>query len=463
MSNAATATATVPVAAGAEPAPDWPLDRPLPVEVAGSGQGWLTRYRRWPVFGPGWVRGRLLSVALPILVLYALLMLLSGPPDADGPPYGSIATLGFHLALPLIAGPWLAGRVRAQGWPARREARALWAVMALVILAQFAFHYGASEAVKQAIAEATGQVDADGRRKRAALIIGVTIGRPDGSTPPMTRDPEARPDPMARAINLAGAALLSFVLAGGAGLGALRRERAGLTALAQQRALARAEAQRREAELRLSVLAAQVEPHFLFNTLAGVRSAIATDPGRASGMIDALVAYLRAAIPRLRSDGGADATLASQVEIVRAYLSLMRTRLPRLAFAIEMPQALAELPFPPLMLISLAENAVKHGVEPKMGAAEIRLTAKRTDDGRLAVTVADDGVGFDGASDSAGAGGAGSTGSGLGLVNLRERLEALYGVRASLELRTRPGGGVAATITLPVDEPAAHAAPEAPA
>ncbi len=431
-------------------APDaWPLDQPLPVEVAGSGQGWLTRYRRWPVFGPGWVRGRLLSVALPVLAVYALLMLLSGPPNPDDRPYGSIATLGFHLAMPLFAGPWLAGRVRALGWPAERETRALWGAMVLVILAQFAFHYGASEAVKQAIAEATGQVDADGRRKRVALIIGVTIGRPDGSTPPMVRDPEAGPDPMAHAINLAGAALISFVLAGGAGLGALRRERAGLASLAQQRALAHAEARRREAELRLSVLAAQVEPHFLFNTLAGVRSAIATDPLRASGMIDALVAYLRAAIPRLRSDGGADATLANQVEIVRAYLALMRTRLPRLAFTIDVPPALSGLHFPPLMLISLAENAVKHGVEPKIGPAEIRLTAARTDDGRLAVTVADDGVGFGGAP------GSGSAGSGLGLVNLRERLEALYGARASLELRARPDGGVAATITLPVDDPAA--------
>ncbi|HRD98472.1 MAG TPA: histidine kinase, partial [Rubrivivax sp.] len=88
--------------------------------------------------------------------------------------------------------------------------------------------------------------------------------------------------------------------AGGAALWGWRRERAALAALAQSRELARAQAQRREAEMRLSVLAAQVEPHFLFNTLAGVRSAIATDPPRASEMIDRLVDYLRAAIPRLR-------------------------------------------------------------------------------------------------------------------------------------------------------------------
>jgi hypothetical protein len=127
----------------------------------------------------------------------------------------------------------------------------------------------------------------------------------------------------------------------------------------EARELAQAQAQRREAELRLSVLAAQVEPHFLFNTLAGVRSAISTDPARASDMVDRLADYLRAAIPRLRSDGGAQATLGSQLDIVRAYLGLMAARMPRLHFDIDVPTELLAAACPPLMLISLAENAVQ--------------------------------------------------------------------------------------------------------
>lgn len=238
-------------------------------------------------------------------------------------------------------------------------------------------------------------------------------------------------------------ALCTFAFAGGFALPRWWREREGLAAIAQERELARAEAARREAELHLSVLAAQVEPHFLFNTLAGVRSAIATDPGRASEMIDRLTDYLRAAIPRLRSDGAAEATLGSQIEIVRAYLGLMRARMPRLDFAIEVPAALKPMPFPPLMLISLAENAVKHGVEPKVGPARVEVGAHRLADGRLQVTVADDGAGF-----GNGLGG-GNAGSGLGLANIRERLAQMYGEQASLELRARPEGGVAASLTLP--------------
>jgi LytS/YehU family sensor histidine kinase len=234
---------------------------------------------------------------------------------------------------------------------------------------------------------------------------------------------------------------MTFLLAGGAGLWGWRREREGLASLARERELARAQAERREAELRLSVLAAQVEPHFLFNTLAGVRSAIATDPARASEMIDRLVDYLRAAIPRLRSDGVEQATLGAQLDIVRAYLGLMAARMPRLAFAVEAPPDLLAAPCPPLMLISLAENAVKHGIEPKIGPARIEVTARRADDGRLEVTVADDGAGF----------GTSTAGSGLGLTNIRERLQQMYQGRAALTLKARPEGGVAATLVLPTE------------
>lgn len=193
--------------------------------------------------------------------------------------------------------------------------------------------------------------------------------------------------------------------------------------------------------MRLTVLAAQVEPHFLFNALAGVRSAIVSDPGRASDMIDRLVHYLRAAIPRLRSDGGAQATLGGLLDIARAYLGLMAARMRRLRYSVEAPADLLGTPCPPLMLISLVENAVKHGVEPKIGPSRVDVSARRIGDGRLEVTVADDGAGF----------GATQSGSGLGLANLRERLQQMYQGRASLALKSRPEGGGAAILTFPLE------------
>jgi sensor histidine kinase YesM len=156
-------------------------------------------------------------------------------------------------------------------------------------------------------------------------------------------------------------------------------------------------------------------------------------------MIDRLADYLRAAIPRLRSDGGAQATLGSQLDIVRAYLGLMAARMPRLQWQVDVPADLLAAGCPPLMLISLAENAVRHGVEPKIGPVHIAVSAHRAQDGSLHITVADDGAGF----------GQNTTGSGLGLANIRERLQQMYQGRASLELKARPDGGVAATLILP--------------
>jgi sensor histidine kinase YesM len=159
-------------------------------------------------------------------------------------------------------------------------------------------------------------------------------------------------------------------------------------------------------------------------------------------MVDRLVDYLRAAIPRLRSDAPTQATVAGQFEIVRAYLGLMAARMPRLAFELHAPEDLRTARCPPLMLISLAENAVKHGVEPKIGPVRIEVRADRHADGRLRISVADDGVGFvEG----------GQSGSGLGLVNIRERLAQLFPGRAELSLQQRPGGGVVASLLLPLE------------
>jgi LytS/YehU family sensor histidine kinase len=235
-------------------------------------------------------------------------------------------------------------------------------------------------------------------------------------------------------------------VAGLGGVLALPRERRELEALRRQRALAQAEQARREAELKLSVLQAQVEPHFLFNTLAGVRGAVSGDPQRAVEIIDRLVDYLRASIPRLRHGSGseAEATVGAQLEVVRAYLGLMRSRLPRLDFAIDVPDELLGAHCPPLMLLVLVENAVKHGIEPKIGPGRIEVRARAVTEGatpRLLLSVRDDGVGF----------GHATTGTGLGLVNLRQRLDHVYGDRARLVLGACPDGGVDARLELPLD------------
>lgn len=419
-----------------------PLDEPLPRELSGSDHGWLTRYRRFPVFSRPWVRGRWRLAGLILLLMVSVLAtgVLSAPDAAV--PLASLPAILLQWVSPLVIGPLAGAWVRRQGWWPERERRALWAVMVALVLAVAAFAEWGAEPVKQATAEALGTVGPDGKRRRIVMAVGVTVTTPEDAASGAARGGPAALSAPQRAINAAFGAFATFALGGGFAVLRWRRERELLASLARDRALAAAEAQRREAELRLSVLAAQVEPHFLFNTLAGVRSAIATDPGRASEMVDRLVAYLRAAIPRLRSDGGAEATLAQQAEIVRAYWALMQARMPRLNFDLQVPPDLAALPFPPLMLISLAENAIKHGVEPKIGPAHVALTAARDAQGRLAVTVADDGVGFGGA----------TTGSGLGLANLRERLQQLWQGRAELTLKARPEGGVAATIAVPWPE-----------
>ncbi|MFO1327526.1 MAG: histidine kinase [Rubrivivax sp.] len=418
------------------------LDAPLPVELAGRRQGWFTRYRRYPVFSRPWMLGRLKVLGPVVALVFVALMM---PPvlstrSLDMPaPIGGLLQIGVDLLLPLVLGPWLAWKVRQRGLPPAQEWLGLLGAIATAVLLVLAFNEWGAEPLKQWVAEQSGTVDASGKRKRMAISIGVSVSGPDRAAPPL---PDPATDLVAHLSTLLSMAGLSFVLAGGAGLWGWRRERQELQALSRERELAQAQAERREAELRLSVLAAQVEPHFLFNTLAGVRSAIATDPLRASEMVDRLVDYLRAAIPRLRSDGHVQATLGAQLDIVRAYLGLMAARMPRLKWSVEVPPDLLRARCPPLMLISLAENAVKHGVERKIGPAQIVVQAARGDDGRLQVTVLDDGPGFDG-------GGAG--GGGLGLANIRERLQQLHPGCGELRLKARPEGGVAASLLLPLE------------
>jgi signal transduction histidine kinase len=192
----------------------------------------------------------------------------------------------------------------------------------------------------------------------------------------------------------------------------------------------------------LKALQAQIEPHFLYNTLANTRYLLRHDAERAGGMLDRLIAYLRSALPDLRSPMS---TLGRECELASHYLELMAMRYgERLSIQVTCEDGLQDMPLPPLMLMPLVENAVQHGVEPHAGAVTVAVSARRRRDG-VQVEVRDNGAGI----------GIGNVvlGSGVGLRNVRQRLEALYGSAASLRLHIGADGWTVAELHLPLPFP----------
>jgi hypothetical protein len=217
-------------------------------------------------------------------------------------------------------------------------------------------------------------------------------------------------------------------------------------AFAMRREMESLRQQKLTAEARLSVLQAQVEPHFLFNTLAAVSAEIEADPQRAQKLVQLLAQYLRSTLPQLRHDGTAAlSTLEEQFDLCRRYLEIMRLRLgDRVVVDINLSDELRKVCFPPLLLVSLIENAVTHGVEPKAGPARISLTARLTgteEPTLLQVIVVDDGPGLrEGLVE------------GTGISNVRSQLATLYGTSARLEIESPSTGGVRAAISIPLGE-----------
>ena len=207
-----------------------------------------------------------------------------------------------------------------------------------------------------------------------------------------------------------------------------------------QARIAQAEAERHQLEknvlhAQLQLMQAQVEPHFLFNTLANVQHLVETDARAAAGMLESLIQYLRAALPQMREGA---TNLGREIDMARAFLDIHRVRMgSRLEYRIEVPESLKQRPFPPMMLISLVENAIKHGVDPCCDQGTITIRASDSD-GRLKVSVADTGEGVKP-----------KMGGGVGLTNIRERLKALYGSRANLVLEENAPRGVVASIEVP--------------
>ena len=215
------------------------------------------------------------------------------------------------------------------------------------------------------------------------------------------------------------------------------KKRAERRAQAATETAAEESLKRQLAEAQLKTMQAQVEPHFLFNTLASVDYLIETEPSTASKMQKSLIQYLRAALPQMREGS---TTLGKEVQLCRSYLEILKFRMEdRLQYSLIVPQGLSSAQFPPMMLQSLVENSIKHGLEPKPEGGSLTISADISN-GRLRVTVADSGLGF---------AAAGVSGSGVGLANVRERLAALYGGAARLSIEANSPSGTIVTIEVP--------------
>jgi hypothetical protein len=219
------------------------------------------------------------------------------------------------------------------------------------------------------------------------------------------------------------------------------RERVERIELERAEARARAETVERQAlQAQLRLLQAEIEPHMLFNTLANLQGLIAIDPARASRMLDQLIQYLRATLSVSRDE---TTTLEQEFAALEAYLGLMAVRMgTRLAYRCRLPEELRPARLPTMLLQPLVENAIVHGLEPKVEGGTITIEAARRGE-LLEMTVRDTGLGLDGAGSS--------PGGGVGLATTRERLQVLYGTRAGVELSPAPPHGTLARLTLPLE------------
>jgi sensor histidine kinase YesM len=206
------------------------------------------------------------------------------------------------------------------------------------------------------------------------------------------------------------------------------------TQAAQERE--RTERAEREATLaNLRALQAQIEPHFLFNTLANVASLVDAEPARAKHMLESFNRFLRASLAATRTE---TTTLGADAELIAAYLEVLQVRMgKRLAYRIDVPPDLAGFVLPPMLLQPVVENAIRHGLEPKVEGGGVEISARRDGSG-VRVEVADTGVGF-----------GATTRGGLGLANLRDRLRMLYGEHASLAINENHPAGTRVSIALP--------------
>ncbi len=397
------------------------IDAALPADVSAGGLSQFAAYQRYPAFTWPWFihRG---YVFWPFAVAYGVFMAVwhasSMATWNDAIPLGSRTVTGCLIIV--SAGPLLASALRYLRLPRSIEILAVGLCVVVGLIA----------------ADAAGRWMDAYHNLLMARLHGRTMSTPE-AVQGMSRV-------LGRLMGQFPHWLGLFAVGGGWEFLSYLSERQRLAEHQRRKDLAALGRDKADADLRLAVLQAQIEPHFLFNTLASVRSLVRHEPERAVATIDALSQYLRSTLPRLRRDVGVEsATLGEQIDICARYLDLMNIRTgERITVTLDVTNDLRNLAFPPLLLISLVENAVKHGVEPRSGPASITIRARLKADGAeaLEVDVDDDGVGL-----SEGAG------SGVGLANVRAQLQHRFGARASLTVENLAAGGVRARITLPAE------------
>ena len=397
----------------------YPLRQKLPAEVLVGGNAVWSRYRQYPVFGLRWLLGRSLLFCGVIAVVAAFIGMGTGVVAQDVGVAVKVAITEFIVFSSMATlGPALATAVRHRAWPLSRERKAVViAVLIGMVLSFFIDRLGSSY-IEQLI-------------KPGLEAAGLSMNPP--TPPPWVKA-------IGLAINVAALVVIYGLFGGGLALRAYFSEHRRWDEHHHVRELNALESRVHEADLRLGVLQAQVEPHFLFNTLASVRALVRQDPAQAEATLDALVDFLRATIPKLREDRGLHATLGQQLDLCSSYLALMQVRMGgRLTYDVRADEALRAAPFPPSLLITLVENAIKHGIEQRPGPGRIEIDAVRDGD-TLRVQVRDDGAGLQP-----------GLSTGVGLANVREQLAARYGARAAFVLSpAAEGRGVCAEIRVPL-------------
>jgi hypothetical protein len=399
-----------------------PLDRPLPPDVAAGESAFIQFYQKYAVFSLPWAWRRTL--------IFGSIGALAG--ISFGVSHGlfvrdvweaiTVSLVASLASLILVgAGPVLAALFRHARWPLRIERMC---IVAAVICGM-----------------TLGALSDEVVGKFHDRLMAAHGFHSDSEVLPLTDVHSI----VRRGLDVSRDFLILFVASGGLGLWPYFSEGRRWAEHWRRLEIEKMSSQKAEADLRLTVLQAQVEPHFLFNTLASVRSLVTSDPQRASQTIDALAQHLRATLPKLRAATGAtQSTLGEQFAICASYLELMQVRLgERLRVDIRLPPELRDVPFPPFLLISLVENAVKHGVEPKPGVTRVVLAARIVEAAarkQLEVQVEDDGAGLKL-----------GMGEGTGLANIRAQLLTRFASAASLELSERGAGGVLARLVLPLE------------
>jgi signal transduction histidine kinase len=221
-----------------------------------------------------------------------------------------------------------------------------------------------------------------------------------------------------------------------------RSKMAALAAAAESEKARAAAIERQAMQAQLQLLQAQIEPHMLFNTLANLQGLIAIDPERAQHMLEQLIVYLRATLSSSRAE---KTTLAHEFALMRAYLELMSVRMgARLTYSLQWPEEVQHVLVPPMLLQPLVENAIKHGLEPNIDGGHIDIRA-RQEGSMLKLTVTDSGLGLDAPQQPQP-----THGTHVGLANVRERLQAMYGAQAAFSLLPNHPSGVIAELTIPL-------------